>query len=311
MCAAPGGKTTHLAQLLFEPSSDSSSSSSLLVAVDRSLAKVRRVQSLCAARGFNNVHCVAADGRYLCAESAASGLAGGPEVEDRDGDVVELAEDDVKAWSSDVENAFQEAVAAHGSDRFRSHKRIYKAVVGIVGRQNVSRLQVQARLRHLAGTSNGADSLVENGGQKVSPPFPPEFFDRILCDVPCSAMGQRPLLRWGKTQAEVVDHAEYQRHFLRTASRLLRPGGTLVYSTCTLTAEENEENVSWALASLPLELEDARAAVFLPESDAANGLAEMAGLGGCGLDDDARQLVLRFDPRTWDVGFFIARFRKR
>merc|ERR1719428_1320443 len=51
---------------------------------------------------------------------------------------------------------------------------------------------------------------------------------------------------------------EYQRHFLRTASRLLRPGGTLVYSTCTLTAEENEENVAWALASLPLDLEDAR-----------------------------------------------------
>ena len=69
--------------------------------------------------------------------------------------------------------------------------------------------QVQARLRRLATASSDVGATGVDGQRKASPPFPPEFFDRILVDAPCSAMGQRPLLRWGKTQAEVVDHAQY------------------------------------------------------------------------------------------------------
>jgi hypothetical protein len=303
--------------------------------VDRSLSKVRRIESLCSSHGFAAVKCVAADSRYLCsgakAESHITVTAAGPEAlaskcelpsQQLKADIAKPSDDEVldatvvldaahcndNTWSDDVEKAFLEAVDAHGTDRFRSHKRIWKAVIAKVGRGQASRLQVQARLRRLAAESTAASCTGIDIEEGNTPPYPPEFFDCILVDAPCSAMGQRPLLRWGKNLAEVCDHAEYQRHFLRTASHLLRTGGTLVYSTCTLTAEENEENVSWALASLPLKLEDARAAVF--QAPPGHSFTEMSGWAGCGLSAEERLYVLRFDPRVWDVGFFLARFRK-
>merc|ERR1740129_1929313 len=358
MCAAPGGKTTHLAQLLGKHGEG-------LVAVDRSLTKVRRVESLCSRYGFRAVRCVAADSRHICHDAIADarrniGCAQGgtvdPHVEHRDTDSDSVSGIAPSAtsflpvatagepWPPEAECAIRNALAAHGADRFRSHKRIWKAVVGAVGRGAVSRLQVQTRLRQLAGSGPGAaaDGSDPTGGalsaeatttvqQRQHQPqqtprlaaklrsrepgeaaisFPPSSFDCVLLDAPCSAMGQRPLLRWGKTMAEVRDHAEYQRQFLRTAAQLLRPGGHLVYSTCTLMPEENEENVRWALDALPLDLEDARkhALVAGHRPEAARALA---GLAGCGLGEDERLAVLRFDPREWDVGFFIARFRRR
>lgn len=98
------------------------------------------------------------------------------------------------------------------------------------------RMQVNTRLRLLGGKCDD-NSLADSSQGQEGPPFPLGSFDRILLDPPCSAMGQRPLLRWGKSLADVRDHAGYQQHFLRTAARLLRPGGELVYSTCTLTPE--------------------------------------------------------------------------
>merc|ERR1740121_3477848 len=121
-------------------------------------------------------------------------------------------------------------------------------------------------------------------------------------------MGQRPLLRWGNTLADVRGHAEYQRHFLRTAVALLRPGGELVYSTCTLTVEENEENVRWALDALPLELLDARERALSATAPVDD--VTLMGLPNCGLSEPERRYVLRFDPRSWDVGFFVAHFRR-
>merc|ERR1711971_1542863 len=65
MCAAPGGKTTHLAELLGDGGQG-------LVSVDRSLAKVRRIEALCKSHGFPAVQCIAADSRHLCARIADS-----------------------------------------------------------------------------------------------------------------------------------------------------------------------------------------------------------------------------------------------
>jgi len=214
-------------------------------------------------------------------------------------------------WPLEAERAFEDAVKLHGADRFRSSKRIWKAVIAAVGRDVVTRMQVNSRLRQL-GTSASDVCKTENFLQHGHQPstFPPASFDRILLDPPCSAMGQRPLLRWGKTYQDVLDHASYQRHFMRTATRLLRVGGEMVYSTCTLTAEENEENVRWALDELPLDLLDARQTTLADEARTVAGSA-LAGLEGCGLSESERHFVLRFDPRSWDVGFFAARFRRR
>ena len=289
MCAAPGGKTTHIAQLL-------GNSGLGLTSVDRSLAKVRRIEALCMAHGFGNVRCLAADSRHLCSDSTKSESQGNNQIDESISEGQNSSS--LSPWPPEAETAFQQALAQHGADRFRSSKRIWKAVVAAVGRGPVTRMQVNERLRTVEGRL-GVPQHDSPGG----PPFLENSFDRILLDPPCSAMGQRPLLRWGKSLAEIQSHAEYQRQFLCTASRLLMPGGELVYSTCTLTPQENEENVAWALSNLPLRLLDAREHV-------ATATEVLAGLPECGLSQHQTMQVLRFDPRNWDAGFFIARFAK-
>lgn len=89
-------------------------------------------------------------------------------------------------------------------------------------------------------------------------PLAPGSFDRILLDPPCSGLGQRPkLIAPQCDQILNPSISAYQRKLLRCAASLLRPGGMLVYSTCTLTLAENEENVVYAVRELSLSLLEA------------------------------------------------------
>lgn len=247
------------------------------------------------AHGCDQVRCLAADSRHLLRDVAVMGSGS----EGCDGDGLDEA-----PWPPEAEAAFQEAVSQHGADRFRSSKRIWKAVIAAVGRGPVTRMQVNARLRAVEGQLNRPP----DAGGPSGPPFAERSFDRILLDPPCSAMGQRPLLRWGKSIPEIESHADYQRQFLSAASKLLAPGGELVYSTCTLTPQENEENVAWALQKLPLKLLDAREKIL--QTEHGQNTCRLVGLSECGLSTHHREMVLRFDPQSWDAGFFIARFEK-
>jgi hypothetical protein len=65
------------------------------------------------------------------------------------------------------------------------------------------------------------------------PGFPAESFDHILLDAPCTALGVRPRLQSPHTLEALLQTAAYQRRLLGVAVQLLRPGGTLVYSTCS------------------------------------------------------------------------------
>jgi 16S rRNA (cytosine967-C5)-methyltransferase len=74
------------------------------------------------------------------------------------------------------------------------------------------------------------------------PPFPPERFDRVLVDAPCSGLGtlrRRPDLRWRIRPDDVEHLVELQRRILQATAPLVAPGGWLVYSVCTLTAAES------------------------------------------------------------------------
>lgn len=69
-------------------------------------------------------------------------------------------------------------------------------------------------------------------------------FDRILVDAPCSGLGvlkRHPDGRWTKKEAAISAHQALQRGILDNCASLLRPGGVIVYSTCTTEPEENEE----------------------------------------------------------------------
>ncbi len=76
----------------------------------------------------------------------------------------------------------------------------------------------------------------------AAPPFPPGCFDRVLVDAPCSGLGvlrRRPDARWRIAEGDIVALAGVQQHMLEAAAPLVRPGGVLVYSVCTLTAAES------------------------------------------------------------------------
>lgn len=78
--------------------------------------------------------------------------------------------------------------------------------------------------------------------------------DCVLADVPCSGLGvirKKPDIKWMKTMQDIEDLAKVQKRILQTASHYVRKGGTLVYSTCTISKQENEEQVNCFLKSNP------------------------------------------------------------
>lgn len=114
--------------------------------------------------------------------------------------------------------------------------------------------------------------------------------DKILLDAPCTALGIRPKLWESRKPKDIEATSRYQRHFINAAIKSLRRGGVLVYSTCTLSYEENEGNVLYMLKK-GLKLEKQK--IFI-------------GSHGIGIKE-----VQRFYPhRHLTQGFFIARLRK-
>jgi 16S rRNA (cytosine967-C5)-methyltransferase len=78
-------------------------------------------------------------------------------------------------------------------------------------------------------------------------------FDRVLLDAPCSGLGvlrRRPDARWRVTEESITELAALQRELLAGAAPLVRPGGTLVYSVCTLTSAETLAVDEWAADQL-------------------------------------------------------------
>lgn len=93
--------------------------------------------------------------------------------------------------------------------------------------------------------------------------------DAVLLDAPCSGFGiirRKPDIKYTKTKEDVKTLAEFQRKLLSAGASYVKPGGALVYSTCTITKEENDDNVSWFLDNFPF-VADGESQLLLPTNN--------------------------------------------
>jgi 16S rRNA (cytosine967-C5)-methyltransferase len=112
----------------------------------------------------------------------------------------------------------------------------------------------RARTVARAAARLGLDRVLAVAADGRHPPLRAGAFDRVLLDAPCSGLGvlrRRPDARWRVQPGDVARLAALQRDLLAAAATLVRPGGVLAYSVCTLTAEETVEIDRWAAAALP------------------------------------------------------------
>jgi 16S rRNA (cytosine967-C5)-methyltransferase len=136
--------------------------------------------------------------------------------------------------------------AAPGGKSFLLASRIEKEthlLCSDAGLERLRRMKKRASLYEIQGLS------YVNADQQPSAPFRPRF-DSILVDVPCSGLGtirSNPDIRWKIKEADLSRFHERQLDILTGAFSALKPGGELVYSTCSTEPEENEQVVSLLL----------------------------------------------------------------
>ena len=172
---------------------------------------------------------------------------------------------------------------------------------GSIVANDVDAIRAQ-RLEYNVRLQGCANVTVRVGrGEKLGEELPQQF-DRVLLDVPCSGEGRFVVFEPSTTRAWsprlVTECARFQRRLLVSAAKTLKPGGVLVYSTCTLNLDENERMIAWALHCLPLEVDTLP--IHIPGS--WQGITRGT--------DPALSRALRIFPDTDREGFFICRMRK-
>jgi len=161
-----------------------------------------------------------------------------------------------------------------------------------------------ARLReNLARLSLQAETVVADAVEWAGPA---ESFDGVLIDAPCTSTGtirRHPDVAWLRQESDIAPLAALQQRLLRKSVSLLKPGGTLIYCTCSLEPEEGEQAVATLLAAEP-----ALRRVSIEASEVA-GLDEILTPEG-----DLRTLPCHLpnaDPKLGGLdGFFAARLVK-
>ena len=174
---------------------------------------------------------------------------------------------------------------------------LHAGKIGALGRE--------ARRRGHAVSALAEDGRVERGLGTVTADartlpklVGPEGAGRILLDAPCSGLGvlrRRPELRWRRTEQDADELAALQRELLAAAIDALRPGGEVLYVTCTTDPREDEAVVAEVLSRR----RDASAAPVAPEA---------AGMPG--VESGAEGTLRLFGPDSGTDNFFYARVRR-
>jgi 16S rRNA (cytosine967-C5)-methyltransferase len=154
-------------------------------------------------------------------------------------------------------------------------------------------------------------------------------FDKILCDVPCSGLGiirKKPEIKWRRKMEDVLSISDIQYKILENASKYLKPGGTLVYSTCTLLKEENENVIERLLKEYPQNYQPVPIAGCLPEGIVCkrkddhtcedNNFQNVASIESVGVSkinifSPSNGYHVTLYPNIYDIdGFFISKIKK-
>ncbi|KAI3437518.1 uncharacterized protein J3R85_005285 [Psidium guajava] len=294
MCAAPGGKTTAIAILMKDEGE--------IVAADRSHNKVLDIQKLAAELGLNCIATYRLDALKSVCKSHELSAA----ITSNTGD--SFKSDATKQNSSTVESEI-EKVQADDIAGLSMRDVCNVNVRNEKSRENTyaSRAEVRKSMRRMKngpGRNQCKGTRVEN-----SKGFLPHSFDRVLLDAPCSALGLRPRLFSGQETIESLrNHAKYQRRMFDQAVQLVRPGGVIVYSTCTINPGENEALVRYALDTYKF-------LSLVPQHPRVGGPGLVGSFESDGyieewLKPGEEELVQRFDPSAPldTIGFFIAKF---
>jgi 16S rRNA (cytosine967-C5)-methyltransferase len=142
-------------------------------------------------------------------------------------------------------------------------------------------------------------------------------FDRVLVDAPCSGTGtlrENPEIKWRLTPEDPPRLAELQFALLNRAAEAVKPGGRLVYSTCSLEPEENEALIARFLATTPaFNLTPLKATDFLPQSltPTASDLPEVSSDGLTISPITADGFIRTFPSIQGTDGFFAAILERR
>ncbi|KAI8106699.1 hypothetical protein M9434_001353 [Picochlorum sp. BPE23] len=252
MCAAPGGKTTAMAEIM--------QNRGCIYALDRSHTKVKGIEKVAEDFGAGIIRAIKADATKCVAEK---------------GQVLSI-----------------------------SNGRVARQDMTPGERRVVER---RARARELHGLPPKKETfaaVLESGFEEAS-------FDSVLLDGPCTALGLRPRLLLQTTIEDLKKTASYQRILIHNAVKLVKQGGYLVYSTCTINPLENECNVRYILDTFP-EMQLVRSKYHL----GGPGLTGSVTVGDSTyslLQKEEADMVQRFDPGgdLDTMGFFIAKFKKR
>ena len=153
------------------------------------------------------------------------------------------------------------------------------------------------RLQNLIRTGFHNVKLKKHDAMEFIPEWE-ETADVVVADLPCSGLGvigHKADIKYKTKPEDIRALAVQQRKILKNVYRYLKPGGTLLYSTCTIAPEENEEQAAWIAEKLPLE--PVMLKTLLPESV----------LGECA---EKGYLQVLPDLAGGD-GFFLAAFRRK
>ncbi|CAM1503913.1 Fc.00g015040.m01.CDS01 [Cosmosporella sp. VM-42] len=169
----------------------------------------------------------------------------------------------------------------------------------------------RARAKGLIGNIHrlGARNVVVSNYDAREFPKPMGGFDRVLLDAPCSGTGviaKDPSVKTNKTELDFMQLPHLQKQLLLAAidsvNHASKTGGYIVYSTCSVTVEENEQVVQYALSRRPN--------VRLVESGLAFGKEGFTSYMGKKFDPSLKH-TRRYYPHTYNVdGFFVAKFHK-